>query len=803
MPDLSSESRMECIRRIVAVFAMSLALLPGCGGGGGGGGDNSGGVIYGNPADIVDADAALDQVLESAVPGTPVGLTLALPTAGSGSITFSLLDSAGGTFTIDPVTGVVRLAAAVDFESSPLRTIIAQLDVGLAPDRRLYQRQFQISILDSPAPALELTFPYPHARFADAAISVSGRVSHPQPTSVRVSASAGGAVVQGEIVDGKFAVRDIPIVGDGNFTLTVVATHPGGDTTTRSMTLSREPELSDVPRMVLDEPRGRLVLVDRYTATVVASPLNGGPRTMVSGRQVGSGPAFVEPIALCLDPDGQNLYVVDGALKAIYRVDLVSGNRTRLAGSGPPIYSPVELDFDPIRHALVLSDESVGILTIDPATGERRLLSSFQSAGPYIYAYRGLAFDPRSDQILVSDGSSIFAVSPGSGNRRMISDANSDPISRFLYGMTVMPHSNFAYAADEFVNGVVRVDLATGARETVTSSGLELFNYLPVGSGPDLQYPEDVVVSSDDRLFLIEGEYADPLIEVKPNGDRVLVRNAALGTGVNFRGPQGIKYDAARNLLLVADNVADFLAAIDPATGNRTVITGRSDGKGSIDFDLMDGAFDAAGQYYYVDFTTKTLYAVRAGETPRVVSDMATGSGPALNHPTGIEIDALGHTAYVIDGEAVVAIDLVTGARRVIAAEFTSLTGLSADLANQRLFVSEGSGRVFTIDLASNTRHPFSLPAADATWSGDIAHDSATHSLLIVRENPARLDRIDTMSATISPVDSQAPNCGPAFKLPIAVAVDSARQVAYVTDDFYDAVIAVDLRTGCRQLIAK
>ena len=39
--------------------------------------------------------------------------------------------------------------------------------------------------------------------------------------------------------------------------------------------------------------------------------------------------------------------------------------------------------------------------------------------------------------------------------------------------------------------------------------------------------------------------------------------------------------------------------------------------------------------------------------------------------------------------------------------------------------------------------------------------------------------------------------------MPRGVAVDSSRQVAYVTDDVYDGVIAVDLRTGCRQLVAK
>jgi hypothetical protein len=44
---------------------------------------------------------------------------------------------------------------------------------------------------------------------------------------------------------------------------------------------------------------------------------------------------------------------------------------------------------------------------------------------------------------------------------------------------------------------------------------------------------------------------------------------------------------------------------------------------------------------------------------------------------------------------------------------------------------------------------------------------------------------------------------GPALLWPRGVTVHAERQVAFVTDDAYDAVIAVDLRTGNRQLIAK
>ena len=38
---------------------------------------------------------------------------------------------------------------------------------------------------------------------------------------------------------------------------------------------------------------------------------------------------------------------------------------------------------------------------------------------------------------------------------------------------------------------------------------------------------------------------------------------------------------------------------------------------------------------------------------------------------------------------------------------------------------------------------------------------------------------------------------------PHSIAVDAERQVAFITEDAYDAIIAIDLQSGYRQLIAK
>jgi len=521
---------------------------------------------------------------------------------------------------------------------------------------------------------------------------------------------------------------------------------------------------------------------------------------LVSGRHVGSGPALLHPAAITISPQGDAIFVADDQLGAIFNISVATGNRSQLGSGEPRLFAPNELDFDTVRGNLLVSDEQAGVLAIDVATGVRRLVSSGQSPGPQIYYHRGVGFDAARDRILVNDSSSLFAVNPLTGVRTMISYGLADPATRFLEGMSVASAGGVVYLGDEFGNGVVRIDLLSGSRETVTSSGMTLFNYPAVGAGQELQYPEDVVFdAASNRLFVVEGEFADPLIEVHPNGDRVVIRNASLGTGVNFRSPAGIKYDAARHVLVVADYIGDVVAEVDPATGHRTVISGRSDGRGSIDTDPMDVAFaPGSAEHYVVDFQTRTLYAVAAGGATRVVTSPTTGSGAPLLSPRRVEVDEARHIAYVLDEQAVIAVDLENGARQTILSGFGPPAGMALDLPSRRLFVSNILGPILEIDLATGAHRTVS-PGGAFGVGGGLAYDNVNARLLSIDLASFRLESIDVntgartelMGGGIWPVR------------PHSIAVDAERQIAFITEDAYDAIIAIDLQSGYRQLIAK
>jgi DNA-binding beta-propeller fold protein YncE len=788
----------------VLAVLLPLGLLVGCAG------DSS--------SPIADIDTAKDEILESSRPDASVGLTLALPKYAGRPTTFSLLDDADGAFSIDSTSGVVLLAGAVDYETATEEIIVAEAIVALPGHSLKFEQRFRIAVLDSPPPAIEITFPFAHARYSDPIISVSGRVDHPQIENVGISAQAGADAINAEIAEGRFSVADVSIAGSGQFTLTVTASHPGGDTAVETMTLSREPELTDVPKMVLDPSRNRILLVDRYSASIVATPLDGAARVIVSGKHVGTGPALIAPVALAIDTQGDALYVIDDELRALLRVDLVTGDRTLVSdqsrGTGPLLWAPTEMDFDSIRGSVIVSDENQGVLVVDPATGDRRLLSSATSPGPQIYFHRGIGFDTARDRYLVSDSVSLFSVNPVTGSRTMLSDWQTDPsFGRFFRGMSVASESGAVFLGEEMSDGVLRIDLSSGQRQAVTSSGLPApWNFPVIGAGPPLQYPNDVVFdAAHNRLFVIEGEYADPLMEVSSNGDRTVLRDGSLGTGVNFRGPSGIKYDTTRRSLLAADYVADLAVEIDLASGNRALIRGPAGGRGSIYEDPIDVAFNpATGLFYVVDFQTSSLYSIDPGTGARtIIADATTGTGPLLGRPQRIEIDPEHAIAYLLDpyGGVVTAVDLASGARRTLTGAFGSPTGMTSDFEHQRLFLSDGTGAIYSVDVASGASERVA-PGSSFSYLAAITHDSMTNSIVAIDEYPARLYSIDLGTGVRSMVSGQinfveTRGRGPGLIWPRGVAVDAERQVAFVTDDAYDAVIAVDLLTGDRQLIAK
>lgn len=82
------------------------------------------------PGTITDSNAAGNSVPENAVIGNNTGLTASATDPEGSAITYSLANDAGGKFSIDATTGVVKVAGALDFETATSHTITVNASDG-------------------------------------------------------------------------------------------------------------------------------------------------------------------------------------------------------------------------------------------------------------------------------------------------------------------------------------------------------------------------------------------------------------------------------------------------------------------------------------------------------------------------------------------------------------------------------------------------------------------------------------------------------------------------------------------------
>ena len=94
-----------------------------------------------------DVDAAANSVAEDAAVGATVGMTANARDrdATQNAVSYSLTNDAGGRFAIDPLSGVVTVAAALDFESAASHVITVQ---AASADQSTAARSFTIAVTD-------------------------------------------------------------------------------------------------------------------------------------------------------------------------------------------------------------------------------------------------------------------------------------------------------------------------------------------------------------------------------------------------------------------------------------------------------------------------------------------------------------------------------------------------------------------------------------------------------------------------------------------------------------------------------
>lgn len=249
-------------------------------------------------------------------------------------------------------------------------------------------------------------------------------------------------------------------------------------------------------------PDSAFYVTDTLTDSLLRIDPITGLRTVVSSAITGSGPAFVSPVSVFVQANG-NLLVVDEGLLALIGVDAITGNRTiisgcldascsAMVGTGVVFSAPHDLFIDSSGSAILLDSMLEAVFRVDVSTGNRNLISSLAvGSGPGFVVPRNITVDAAGN-ILVSD-SNVNSSAPGT---------------------------------------IFRIDPITGERSIVASGS--------VGSGRNLELPVGLTVDSFGNIVVLDFAPGILLLIDPLTGDRSVLSSSQHGSGLTLSAPSSI-----------------------------------------------------------------------------------------------------------------------------------------------------------------------------------------------------------------------------------------------------------------------
>jgi hypothetical protein len=334
------------------------------------------------------------------------------------------------------------------------------------------------------------------------------------------------------------------------------------------------------------------------------------------------------------------------------------------------------LGFEGAAHAadLAVTDElDLAIFRVNRATGNRSILSgcsgtgcpSQVGSGPALQHPLGLI--QRADgSLLESDGpgKALFRVDPLNGNRTVLSGCANYPTCSSIVGtgINLVVPTDAAAAGSSLVvtdfrapdqGTVLLVDSATGNRTALSGCANDACSSV-VGSGRPLRGVLGVVRTSSGQIYVFDRDASNgnpaAVVAIDPaNGNRTVISGcidaacssfAGSGPPLSFLNPGAVAADGS--LLAVAITL-DAVLRIDPATGNRSIVSGCTDagpcggppvGSGPAFVDPVAVKRDASGDLLVTDSGTFGVTHVDPTTGDRtVITSSAVGTGPSFQVP--------------------------------------------------------------------------------------------------------------------------------------------------------------------------
>jgi len=496
-----------------------------------------------------------------------------------------------------------------------------------------------------------------------------------------------------------------------------------------------------------------------------------------------------------LDPGNGRLLTVQRyteSRNAVTGVDLLTGRTSIVSGdgigAGPSIGELGSIAVDPAgNRAVAWDDEQGALLEIDLATGDRTIVSDgARGTGDAFAGVRDLIIDPSRNRVIAVDGSRLITVDLATGDRNHWTDDLDGPRK-----IAIDPVNDRAIVLTNV--GLSQVGLGTSADSEISDGS--------TGAGPAFSSPQDVVCNAAGDVAYVP-QFRGGVLEVDlSTGDR----SVRAGSGVPFTGERQIVIDAGRNRALVSDwnDGRDAILAVDLATGNRTLLFETARGSGPFFDDPRDVALDLRRGRAIVsdpgsDGDQILAVDLRTGDRS-VIAPYPTGT------PEGIVVEEARDRILIADiVDVIYAMDPVTGARTVLSDATTGAgpaidnpKDLAVDAARDRVLVA-ASGGLFAVDLATGDRTALTGAGPSIDSLQDVEIDAANGRAIVLDADGEALVAVDLATGDRTTLSSAAVGTGPMFSTSEGFVLHGGR--AFVVDD--RTVWAVDLAAGDRTIVS-
>ena len=801
------------------IAGISLAMSA-CGGGSGNGASGSGSPLNRPVGSVSDGDGAANSVSESAVFGTAVGVSLRAVDPDSGdTVSYSLVDSAGGRFAVSASTGVVTVAGPLDFEQEASHTIRGR---ARSSDGTQSESDFTIEIVDDTQEVVlrtsfPATSPSATVHFSGSAIDISGTIVGPPGETLEVLVETGAFSTPAVIdIDGRWRAQDVPLnpATIGLTTVSIAASSQSGKSAQTTVTVSTAAMLSSPHGIAIDPTRGRAIIVDPVARALMSVDLATGERSVVSGVDRGTGPSLGLFPRLALNPASNTAYLWRSS--QVLAVDLVSGDRTVFSdaatGTGPvpqQVFGDIVVDTGANRLLVAGGTE---VISVDLVTGNRTLVSgSGLGAGPAFGTLRGIAVRNSSQALVTDSNARVLLVNLGNGNRSVVSSdtMGAGPALNGSLRIAADPQNNRALvASQEFGTYIylLAVDLGTGNRTEVSGTR---------GTGVHVGNPYGIALDAQSNRALIADEIGASVVAIDMStGDRTILSGNNVGDGERRFRISKVNLDFDNNRILAGSRDEPVLYSIDLRSARKSVLFDDSDGTGPAVGSFNMAILDKPNNRMLARSGIGLFSMDLSSGNRTLLSDPDTVNGPSLGSIRDMTLDSPANRILAVEEDdrlnpTLLEIDLSTGLRATLSGPalgggpgLVQPRSVVLDMPMNRVLVADqGAIGVLAIDLATGNRSFVSDPANMFSASA-VAIDDTSRRLFALHYSHALVE-IDELTGARTEISGPNVGSGLAYGLFTDLVLDMPNNRAFVGHDNGSEILVVDLVSGDRVVFAR